>query len=113
MTISELLSVVFIALGELCVLIALLGVFRLNYVLNRMHATTIADTMGTLLILLGVVMYFGLSWVSAKLLVVLVFQWITVPVSGHLIARMVYTSKEGNVEKFTEITFPYEEEGKD
>lgn len=113
MSVFEILTIVCIALGELFVLISLVGVFRFDYVLNRMHATTIADTMGTLMILLGVILHFGLSWVSAKLVLVLIFQWLTAPVSGHLVARMVYYSREQSVEKHAEITFPFEKEGKD
>lgn len=113
MSVVQAVSLVLFALGELCILIALIGVFRLNYVLNRMHATTIADTMGTLLILLGAVLNFGVSWVSAKLVLVLLFQWLTVPISGHMIARMVFMNKEGHVKEHAEITFPYEQEGND
>ena len=113
MSVVQAVSLVLFALGELCILIALIGVFRLNYVLNRMHATTIADTMGTLLILLGAVLNFGVSWVSAKLVLVLLFQWVTVPISGHIIARMVFMNPEGHVKEHAEITFPDEQEGSD
>lgn len=113
MSMVQVLTVLFVALGEACVLISLLGVFRLDYVLNRMHATTIADTLGTLLIFVGVMLHFGISWVTAKLVLVLFFQWLTAPVSGHLIARMIYMSKDSHLNEHAEITFPYEKEGKD
>lgn len=113
MSILNVITIALIVLGELCVLISLLGVFRLDYVLNRMHATTIADTLGTLLIFVGVILHFGVSWISAKLVLVIIFQWLTAPVSGHLIARMIYSSREEDVQKHAEITFPFEEEGKD
>lgn len=110
MTVIQWLAVILMILGELCVLISLLGVFRLKYVLNRMHATTIADTLGTLLIFAGVILLFGFSWTSAKLALVVVFQWTTCPVSGHLIARMIYYSKESDVREHAEITFKKEAE---
>lgn len=110
MSILELVSVVLMVLGELCVAVALLGVFRLDYFLNRMHATTIADTLGTLLIFLGVILQFGFCWTSAKLLLVLIFQWTTAPVSGHMISRMAYTIDEKDVEQHALRTFPYEED---
>lgn len=110
MSIFEWLSVILMALGEACVLIALLGVFRLDYVLNRMHATTIADTLGTLLIFCGIILHYGICMVSAKLLLVVIFQWITAPVSGHMIARMCYTIAENDVERHAELTFEREED---
>lgn len=110
MTILQSLSCLLILLGELCVIIAIIGVFRMDYFLNRMHATTIADTLGTLLIFLGVMLQFGFSLVSAKLLLVVIFQWTTAPVSGHMISRMVYTISEKDVETHAKRTFRHEED---
>lgn len=111
MTVTEIISVILIVLGEVCVGISILGVLRLKYFLNRMHATTIADTLGTLLIFLGVMLQFGFTLTSAKLLLVVIFQWTTAPVSGHMISRMAYTIDEKDVEGHAVRTFPYEEEG--
>jgi multisubunit Na+/H+ antiporter MnhG subunit len=61
---------------------------------------------------LGVLLTFGFSWVSAKLVIVVIFQWLTAPVSGHLIARMMYYNEEDDVAHHAQITFPREEEGK-
>ena len=113
MSVTQILSIILFVLGEGCILIALIGVFRFDFVLNRMHATTIADTLGTFFIVLGGLLQFGLSWTSAKLLLVLLFQWITVPIAGHMIARMVFMNDEGHVKEHAEITFPHEEEGSD
>lgn len=110
MNITQILSIILIALGELCVVIALVGVFRLNYFINRMHATTIADTLGTLLIFLGVMLQFGFSLITAKLLLVVIFQWTTAPVSGHMISRMSYTIDEKDVECHAQRMFPHEED---
>lgn len=106
------ISILLIFLGELCILVAVLGVFRMDYILNRMHATTIADTLGTLLVFLGVILHFGFSWVSAKLILVVIFQWTTCPVSAHLIGRMIYYSQEADLKKHAEYTYLREEEGK-
>lgn len=113
MSATELLTVLLFVLGEACILISLIGVFRFDFVLNRMHATTIADTMGTLFIVLGGLLHFGLSWTSAKLVLVLLFQWVTAPISAHLIARMIFSGSLARVREHTELTFPYEEEGGD
>lgn len=40
--------------GLLVVLSAVLGLFRFKYVMNRMHAAALMDTLGVLLMLLGI-----------------------------------------------------------
>ncbi|MGM9538216.1 MAG: cation:proton antiporter [Candidatus Onthomonas sp.] len=105
MSVLDWLSVLLIVLGEICILFSLVGVFRLDYVMDRMQVTTIADTLGTLLVFLGVMLHFGLSWISVKLLVVVLFHWMTAPVSAHMITRMIYYSKEEDVKRHAVITF--------
>lgn len=113
MTLIQILSVLLFVLGEACILIALIGVVRFDFVLNRMHATTIADTLGTLFIILGALLQFGWSWTSAKLVLVLLFQWVTAPISAHMIARMLFMGSLDRIRSHAELTFPYEEEGSD
>ena len=70
-------------------LTAAFGVNRKNaaFVLNRMHPAGIGDTMGLLLAILGVATATGLGWHLLKLLFIVVFMWITSPVSTHLLAE--------------------------
>ena len=67
------------------------GVFRFKYALNRLHAAAILDTVGILLMLLGVIVATGFTMTSAKILIVIAFLWLTSSVSGHLIGRMEIT----------------------
>lgn len=66
---------------------AVLGVYRFDYVLNRMHAAAVGDALGIFCILLGVVLLHAPSLSAVKALLVLIFLWITSPVSSHLIAQ--------------------------
>jgi len=66
----------------------LLGVFRFKYVLNRIHFAAKCDTFGVLLIFLSLILMMGLNFASLKLLMILVFIWITNPISSHLIAHL-------------------------
>ena len=66
---------------------AVLGLFRFDYVLNRMHAAAVGDALGIFCILLGVVLLHAPSLSAMKALLVLIFLWITSPVSSHLIAQ--------------------------
>ena len=86
--IREILAAVLIGLGLICCCIAMYGVYRMDYVLSRIHAAAIIDTLGTLLIFAGMILRRGLGWASAKILLILAFQWITGPVSTHRISRV-------------------------
>lgn len=67
---------------------AVLGLFRLDYVLNRMHAAAVGDALGIFCILIGLILLHGWSLSAAKTLLIFVFLWLTSPVSSHLIAEM-------------------------
>ena len=83
----EILATASIGLGLVCCCIAMFGVYRMDYVLSRIHAAAIIDTLGTLLIFIGMILLRGLGWASAKILLILAFQWITSPVSTHRISK--------------------------
>ena len=86
--IVEILAGLLIGLGLVCCVIAMYGVYRMDYVLSRIHAAAIIDTLGTLLIFLGMILLRGLGWASAKILLILAFQWLTSPVSTHRISKV-------------------------
>lgn len=75
-------------------IIEIIGVFRFRYVLNRMHAAAIGDTLGIGFALLGLIVMNGLTFTSLKLLLVIVFLWFSSPVSSHLIARLEVSTNE-------------------
>lgn len=74
--------------------IEMIGVFRFKYILNRMHAAAIGDTLGIGASLLGLIVMNGLDFTSLKLFLVIVFLWFSSPVSSHLIARLEVTTDE-------------------
>ena len=74
--------------GLFFMVVAVVGVFRLRYSMNRLHATALAETMGFLLCVASLIVAFGFSLGSLKLLTAVVFMWITCPLSSHLIARL-------------------------
>ena len=86
--IHEIIAAVLIGLGVVCCALAMFGVYRFDYVLTRIHAAAIIDTLGTLLIFLGMILLRGLGWASAKILLILIFQWVTGPVSTHRISKV-------------------------
>lgn len=62
--------------GVIILIVATIGVFRFHFVLNRMHAAAMGDTLGILFILLGLILKNGLTLTSAKLLMIIVFFWL-------------------------------------
>lgn len=83
-----------LAAGLVTFVIEMIGVFRFRYVLNRMHAAAIGDTLGIGLALLGLIVMNGFGFTSLKLFLVIVFLWFSSPVSSHLIARLEVTVNE-------------------
>ena len=83
--------IILTVLGLCCLVTGVVGVFRFKYALNRIHSAALLDTVGILLMLLGVICATGLTMTSAKILVVIAFLWMTSPVCGHLIGRMEIT----------------------
>ena len=81
-------------IGLVIFLSRMIGVFRFKYVLNRMHAAAMGDTLGIGCCLLGLIVMKGFSFTSLKLLLVIIFLWFSSPVSSHLIARLEVATDE-------------------
>ena len=100
MTIHEILGALLMGLGVLIMVIATVSIFRLDFVINRMHLTAMADSMATLLIFLGAAIANGLEPVDLKLILIITLQWITSPICGHLITQLEYAVVD-DLEKHT------------
>ena len=85
-------------------LIEIIGVFRFRYVLNRMHAAAMGDTLGIGFSLMGLIVMSGWNFTSLKLLLVVVFLWFSSPTSSHLIARLEVTTNEDPKKPYREIS---------
>ncbi len=69
-------------------LFEVIGLYHFKYVLNRMHASAMGDTLGIGFSLLGLIILNGLNMTSLKLFLIVVFLWISSPTSSHLIANL-------------------------
>jgi multicomponent Na+:H+ antiporter subunit G len=88
------LSALLIFAGLLVLAVGIIGQYRFRYVLNRMHAASMGDTLGLLLIVAGLCVSLNDGWMIVKMLLLVVFFWITSPTSSHLIARLEATTDE-------------------
>ena len=80
--------------GLFLMVTGVIGQFRLKYVLNRMHAASMGDSLGLLMILAGLSISAPDIWVVFKFLLTAGFLWITSPTGSHLIARLELTLSE-------------------
>ena len=64
-----------------------IGILRMPDFYTRMHATSVTETLGAGLILLGLVLQAGFTLVTAKLLMVGLIIFFTSPTATHALAR--------------------------
>lgn len=86
----HLAAYVVMAVGLAFDLVGCLGLVRLPDVYNRLQAATKCVTLGTFLILLGVLLRFGFGSMGWKALLCLWFIAITSPTAAHAIARAAH-----------------------
>mgnify|MGYP001078037349 FL=1 len=96
------LGVGLLVVGAVAFVLEVLGVFRFQYVLNRMHAAAMGDTLGIGASLAGLMILFGFRFVTLKLPLVIIFLWCASPVSSHLISRLECTINE-DLKKYCEV----------
>lgn len=88
--VQELISSIFIIAGVLFILIASIGLLRLQDFYIRMSAITKAGTMGVGLIAAGIAIHFNDLEISIRAFVIISFMLLTSPVAAHIIARAAY-----------------------
>lgn len=88
------LAAIFIVFGLILFMIEVFGVNKFNFILNRMHAAAIGDTLALMSCMLGLIIYSGFNFTSVKLILVVVFLCFSSPVSSHLITNLEVETNE-------------------
>ena len=90
--IFEWIGVIFILIGSMISFISAIGMIRFPDIYTRAHAATKTTTLAVLITLVGTFIYvwFGEAYISVRLMLGIVFVFITAPVSGHLVLRAAY-----------------------
>ena len=92
MSISEIIRLVlgtaFIITGLVVFFIEIVGIYKQKYVLNRMHAAAMGDTMGFFSVMLGLMILQGFNFVTIKFALIVIFFWVTSPVASHMTALL-------------------------
>lgn len=86
----EVLSGIMMLIGAALALIAGIGLQRFDDMFARMHAATKPATLGLALVLGGAALQVPDTGNVAKLLLVILLQFITAPVGSHLIGRAAH-----------------------
>lgn len=92
--IVELVAALLILFASLMGVVSALGLIRMPDVYTRSHSATKSSTLAVLLTLFGAFIYFWAhdGTISVRLLLGIVFVFLTAPVAGHLICRAAYRS---------------------
>ncbi len=90
----EWIVLIMVLSGTVLSLLSSLGFIRLPDVYTRSHAATKSVTLGIMFILLGTFIYFWFTKgvISVRLLLGIIFVFLTAPVAAHLIVRSAYRS---------------------
>lgn len=86
-------------IGVIVFIIQMIGIFKFKYVLDRMHAAALGDTLGIGSCLVGLMLLSGFQFTTLKLGLILIFLWLASPVSSHLIAKLEMITNEKLEEK--------------
>ncbi|WP_423821255.1 monovalent cation/H(+) antiporter subunit G [Salinisphaera sp. SPP-AMP-43] len=84
---ADIASWVLLVAGAIACMISGFGVLRLPDLYTRIHAASVADTGGMLLILTGLMIQAGLGLTTAKLVLIVIFLLLTSPTATHALAR--------------------------
>ena len=105
---TENIGFVLIAIGILFDLFGCIGLVRLPDVYNRLQAATKCVTLGTCMILIGILVIMGIGSAGIRALLCAVFILITSPVAAHALARAAHRSgvklwENSVVDKYAEV----------
>lgn len=86
------LIIFFISFGVLFIVVTAIGLIRLPDLYTRAHAASKSATLGVMSILLGVFFYFWFieDHFNPRILLGILFIFITGPVGGHIMTRSSY-----------------------
>jgi len=86
------LSWLFILSGSFFTIVGAVGILRFPDFWSRLHASSIPESAGMILLFLGMGIQSGFSLVTIKLVIIGVFLFITGPTSTHAVANAALVS---------------------
>jgi len=88
----DILSWLLLTVGGGFVLIGGIGVLRMPSFYTRVHASSMTDTMGAILVLTGIMLQAGFTLATLKLIAILIFLLFTGPTAANALASSALLS---------------------
>lgn len=85
MSVSQIIASVFLVAGFIFLAIGVIGVISFPGFNTRLHASGVGETLGTMLMVIGMIILLGFSITSAKLIIMFVILLLTNPLGAHVI----------------------------
>jgi len=89
-TIQEIFAFLLMGGGLIFLVGSMIGMLRLPDFYSRVHASGNSETLGTILVFLGLAVYNGFSITSAKLMIILMFICLGNPIGSHILTKSAY-----------------------
>lgn len=90
--VTTILTIFFLVAGLFFMLVAALGVVRMPDLYTRMHAATKASTLGISGIALAALIYLGDYTATTRVILIILFFFLTAPVGAHALAGAAYVT---------------------
>jgi len=82
----DVLSWFFLSVGGFFVLVGGIGALRMPDLYSRMHAASVTDSLGAIMVIVGIMLQAGLTLATIKLFAILLFLLLTSPTSSNALA---------------------------
>ena len=100
------LSWVSFVVGGFFLFVGSLGMVRLQDFWARLHAASILDSAGVGLILFGMMLQAGLTLITVKLIIIVIFLFLTGPTASHAVANAAFVSGSRPPDLVDDVTAP-------
>jgi len=88
----EIVSWVLIVSGSFFMVVGALGMWRFPDFWARLHAASVTDSAGVILLIAGMCVQAGFTLITVKLIIIGIFLFITGPTATHAVANAALTS---------------------
>lgn len=85
---------IFLMGGLFFFMVGTVGILRFPDMYTRAHGAAKCDTLGAVLSLTSLMIYNGFNVISLKLLLIIVFIWLTNPTATHIIVRVKHYNEK-------------------
>ncbi len=85
------IALAFIFIGLFFMVVGAIGLVRLPDFYTRAHASGKCDTLGEGMMLIGLILFEGFSLIAVKLLLLVIFIFITSPTAVHALVNIAHS----------------------